>query len=270
MTVLKVGELDVHLQWLPPSGEEGDRPPPTVVFVHGLLYDSLASYYFTVAPALAEAGIGVLMYDLRGHGRTSRPAEGYRLEHFVDDLDALLDAAGVTGPVHLVGNCFGGTIAFGHAAVRPDRVASIIAMECEPPIPRWAEHIGTGMAEAKAKLAAPEAIEWVKREHGAHVGRLTKTAAKILRVTTIAEDLPRSRTIDPSLVDVRCPVLAVFGDESGLAGQREELESGLGRCEVVVLEEQGHSVLVERPGEIVDLVLGWVRRNAAAELEEAG
>ena len=40
------------------------------------------------------------------------PAHGYALDDFVNDLEGLLAAWGVTGPVHLFGNSFGGTIAY--------------------------------------------------------------------------------------------------------------------------------------------------------------
>src|SRR4029079_11976444 len=102
MAMIDAGGIRLHVPRTGPGG--GRAPTATVVLVHGLLTDSLASYYFTVAPAFAAAGLHVVMYDLRGHGRSARPAEGYTLDHNVDDLEALLDRLGVTGPVHLVGN----------------------------------------------------------------------------------------------------------------------------------------------------------------------
>jgi hypothetical protein len=35
----------------------------------------------------------------------------------------------------------------------------------------------------------------------------------------MAEDIPVSGTISDDLVDIRCPVLAIFGADSGLADQ---------------------------------------------------
>lgn len=263
MAKIRVGDLDVHVQRLPASGvAEGEAP--VVVFVHGLLTDSLASYYFTLGPAFAAQGIDVVMYDLRGHGRTTRPATGYRLEDFVADLDGLLTALDITRPVHVVGNSFGGSVAFGLAAERPGRVASVTAIEAEPPVRAWIGHMADGLADAKTRLGHEEVIGWIAENHGAHTARLSRSAYKILAATTLAEDIPLSRTIDDDLSAVRCPVFALFGDLSGLSAQVEQLEASLARCRTVVLPDQGHSVLVERTAETSELILGWVRENSRA------
>jgi pimeloyl-ACP methyl ester carboxylesterase len=255
---IRAGELDVHVQRLTPDVPlDGDAP--IVVCVHGLLTDSLASYYFTLGPAFAERGLDVLMYDLRGHGRTTRPESGYHLEEFVGDLVAVLDASGVTRPVHVVGNSFGASVAFGLAAARPDRVASVVVIEGEPPTEEWTRHMADGLADAKTRLAIDEVIGWIADNHGAHTARLSKAANKILQTTTIAEDIPRSATIAADLSAVRCPVFAIFGGDSGLAAQVPHFESHLDRCRCVVLPDQGHSVLVERTAETIDLIFGWVR-----------
>jgi pimeloyl-ACP methyl ester carboxylesterase len=255
---IRAGELDVHVQRLTPETPlDGDAP--IVVCVHGLLTDSLASYYFTLGPAFAQRGLDVLMYDLRGHGRTTRPETGYHLERFVDDLVAVLDASGITRPVHVIGNSFGGSVAFGIAAARPDRVASVIAIEAEPPTAEWTRHMADGLADAKTRLAIDEVIGWIKDNHGAHTARLSKAAGRILQTTTMAEDIPRSATIAADLSAVRCPVLAIFGGDSGLAAQVPHFEASLAHCRTAVLPDQGHSVLVERTAETIELIFDWVR-----------
>lgn len=262
MSRVRAGELDVNVQRLRPTVPDDDAP--IVVCVHGLLTDSLASYYFTLGPAFAERGLDVLMYDLRGHGRTTRPATGYHLEQFVYDLVALLDALDITRPVHVVGNSFGGSVAYGLAAARPERVASVIAIEAEPPTPEWTQHMAEGLADAKTRLAIDEVIGWIRENHGAHTARLSKNASKILQVTSMAEDIPRSATIDPDLSSVQCPVFALFGGDSGLSAQVSHFHRVLANCRTVVLPDQGHSVLVERTAETIDLILEWVRETSPA------
>ncbi|WP_432589498.1 alpha/beta fold hydrolase [Streptomyces sp. HD1123-B1] len=251
--------IELHVQRLPPPG---DRPPAaTAVLLHGLLTDSLASYYFTVAPALAAAGVDVVMYDHRGHGRSRRPATGYRLESFVTDLERLLDRLELTGPVHLVGNCFGGTVAFEYAIRHPERVAGLVAIEAKPATASWAVEIEGIFRRMVGELIEHEAesMAWITAHRGAHTARLARAAARLVRTTSIARDVPGSRTRGEEQVRaVRCPVLAVYGAKSELAGAGEWLESVLPGARSVVLPGQGHSVLAEAPGPLLDLLLWWL------------
>lgn len=263
MTRLDVGGLPTNVQRLDPAG---GGPAPVVVFVHGILTDSLASYYFTLGPAFAAAGFDVVMYDLRGHGRSERPVEGYQLERFVADLDGLLDALGVTVPVHLVGNSFGGTVAFGLAAAHPDRVASLAVIESEPATPDWATKMAANLRRAKEQLVLAEALEWITDRYNAHTARLAKGAAKLLHTTTIGEDVPASTALldDAAIAAIACPVLAIYGSLSDLAAQAPWLSGLLPRCRTVVVPDQEHSVLIERPALTRELMLGWAREHAFA------
>src|ERR1700744_6523975 len=130
----------------------GDPNAPTIVCVHGMLIDSLASYYFTMAKPLRDAGMRVLMYDQRAHGNSDRPETGYTVEILVDDLTALLDAVEINGPVYLIGNSFAGTIAYGFAERHPERVAGILAIESEPATAQWAEKMTANLHRAASQL----------------------------------------------------------------------------------------------------------------------
>src|SRR5436305_9605632 len=93
------------------------RGERTVVFVHGLVMDNLSSFYFTLANPVAETA-EVMLYDLRGHGMSERPASGYSVAELVADLAALVGDRQVA----LVGNSFGGLVALAFAAAHPERV----------------------------------------------------------------------------------------------------------------------------------------------------
>jgi pimeloyl-ACP methyl ester carboxylesterase len=231
----------------------------TVVCVHGIGTDSLASFYFTLAKPLADAGMRVVMYDLRGHGRSGRPASGYTLDDFVDDLVALLDQLGITGPVHLVGNSFGGTVAFGFALRYPDRAAGIAVLESEPATHAWAVKMAANLGRARTELARTEALAWITVRYGRHTSKLAKAAGKLLQSTTIATDIPASRIPDED--DLRAldrPVLAIYGTESDLAEQAPVLEKLLPRCDTALIADQDHSILVNTPDAVTGLILSWM------------
>ncbi|MEU6971837.1 alpha/beta hydrolase [Kitasatospora aureofaciens] len=246
-----------HVQRLDP--QDGGPPAATVVLVHGLLTDSLASYYFTLAPTLAAAGLDVLMYDQRGHGRSARPATGYRLEHFADDLELLLKRLDVRGPVHLVGNSFGGTVAFALATHHPELVAGILTIESEPASAAWAEKLDRLLRTAERRLGREMVLRWIARRYGAHTARLARAAGILLAETTVARDIPASRVpTEAALRAVSCPVLSVYGANSDLAEQAARLEQLLPHCRSVTVPDQEHSVLIETPDTVRDLTLAFL------------
>ncbi|MGW1072073.1 alpha/beta fold hydrolase [Streptomyces sp. NPDC002537] len=236
----------------PPAGDP-------VVLVHGIATDNLTSYYFTVAPVLAAAGHDVVMYDQRGHGRSERPATGYRLEDFAGDLAALLDDMDTTGPVHLVGNSFGGTVVLDYALHHPDRVASIVVVESEPPTVAWAAKMSTLLAGSANRLRDERALPWIERTYGRHAARLVRRARPLLQGTTLAADVAASRIpAEERWGKLDLPVLAVYGGTSDLAGTAPWLESLLPNCRTHQVAGHGHSVLVGDPRTVGSLMLDWL------------
>jgi pimeloyl-ACP methyl ester carboxylesterase len=90
------------------------RGETTVVFLHGLIIDNLSSFYLTLANPTAR-NAQVLLYDLRGHGKSERTPAGYGVADMVADLAAILNVLGITRPVQLVGTSFGGLLALAFA-----------------------------------------------------------------------------------------------------------------------------------------------------------
>ncbi|MHC0433413.1 alpha/beta fold hydrolase [Streptomyces sp. O3] len=284
MARVRANGIDHHVQRLPHRDEPGARTAcghaPTVVFLHGAFIDSLASYYFTLGPQFADAGFDVVMYDLRGHGRSERPATGYTLEDFTADLAALLDALGVTGRVHLLGNSFGGTLALDFAVHHPDRVAAVTVVESGPATQDWAAAMSGALHQATETLPEQEALDWFVAEYGAlastrqgdarhdaHIARLGRAAARLIATTSIATDIPGGRLLtDIQLKGLDRPVLLVNAQDGLVGEQTAQLAELLPDCEVAVVPGQKHSVLVEAADDVGALALEWALSLAAAEV----
>ncbi|GAA3524950.1 alpha/beta hydrolase [Amycolatopsis ultiminotia] len=257
MSTLVANGIRVHYEWMPAENPAGQ--PPLVVFVHGLGTDSLASFYLTLAAPVAGAGIDVLAYDLRGHGRTEQPATGYRVRDFVADLRALLDGLEVSRPVHLVGNSFGGTVALSFAAAHPDRVATVVSIEAEPATEVWADKMGRTLANTVKELAREEYFEWVTSTFGKHHARLARAAGKRLGATTMATEVPLGPLLDRAgLATIRCPVLSIVGSEGFQKDDPLAVGAALPDCRTEILPGQGHSVLVEAHHTVRGMLLDWV------------
>ena len=71
-----------------------------VVMCHGLLFGSMAAWYFSAALPLSGSH-QVVLYDMRGHGKSDRAASGYDLATQVSDLEKVIcHAVGSSDPGH--------------------------------------------------------------------------------------------------------------------------------------------------------------------------
>lgn len=242
-----------HVQRL--SGGGG----PTVVFLHGLVMDNLSSFYYTLANPAAAAGAEVILYDLRGHGRSERPATGYGVTDSVADLDALLDALDVHEPVHLVGNSYGGTVALAFAVAHPDRVASLVLIEAHFAIEGWGEQMAGTLTEIAFGLRDGDLDTWRSR-HGRKLGRMAGNADDLINNTTLVDDLLAVKVLPAAgLRALTCPVRAVYGEDSDVLHHAAALEAYLGDFSLTVLPGCTHSVLMEATGYLRDSLVTWLR-----------
>jgi len=107
----------------------GPETAPTVVLVHGF---SVPYYIWDPTfAALTQAGFRVLRYDLYGRGFSDRPEINYNLDLYNSQLEELLPALNIQGPVDLVGLSMGGPIVASFANHHPDRVRSLILVDPE-------------------------------------------------------------------------------------------------------------------------------------------
>ncbi|MDX1688406.1 MAG: alpha/beta fold hydrolase [Candidatus Promineifilaceae bacterium] len=100
-----------------------EQPAQTLVLVHG--FGGNATQWQYQVQAFAERN-RVLAPDLRGHGRSSAPRNGYDMPRLLADLRAVLDSAEVDGPVVLAGHSFGGAIVTDFALQYPEMVSRLI------------------------------------------------------------------------------------------------------------------------------------------------
>lgn len=100
----------------------GTKMGRTIVLAHGLYDDGRC--WAPLANELASR-FDVVLYDARGHGRSSKPANGYAVADRVADLRGLVERLEVTDPV-LMGHSFGGNTVAATAAVFPDLPQAIV------------------------------------------------------------------------------------------------------------------------------------------------
>ena len=111
----------------------GDQRRPVVVLSHALA-TSMEIWAYQL-PLLAHR-FRVLLYDLRGHGRSAAPGSSYTLQELASDVAALLDHLQISR-VTFVGLSIGGMIGQVFALQYPDKISALVlcstGSRTEPP-----------------------------------------------------------------------------------------------------------------------------------------
>ena len=234
------------------------RAGPPVVFVHGLIVDNLSSFYYTLAPVVARE-VDVLCYDLRGHGRSDRPLTGYRLEDAVADLSGILDATGLTGPVQLVGNSFGGTIVLSTALWAPQRVAAIALIEAHPAFDGWADGMVEDLEDLVEGFDGPGMRDYIASEAPRKMRSMIDCCEDLVAKSSLPADFRLSRPMPAAdLSGVRCPSLLLYGDCSDILDRGFALADALPCSELRIIEDCTHSLLMEAPDVVARHVVPWL------------
>ncbi|MEV6796234.1 alpha/beta hydrolase [Streptomyces sp. NPDC051320] len=213
----------------------------------------------------------VVVPDLRGHGKSSVPRDGYRPRDLAADLACLLRELG-TGPVVAVGHSMGGQVTTALAVEHPRLVAALVVLD-----PAY----GADEAEAARLPAEQEALRrkgarWAVRFVNRGFGPGSPTDARhrhtelmaamspdvLLRCREGMYLAPDAFGFQPAAMEYlarrRCPVLAVYST-SGAADWERSTRPPAG-SRTVVWTGCGHYLHEERPSELAALVDEWSGR----------
>jgi len=248
-----------HVQRLVPKDV---IPRTTVVFVHGLIIDNLSSFYYTLAGPVMDAGAEAFLYDLRGHGRSERPATGYAPDDSVADLAALLDVCGIDHPVYILGNSYGAVVAARMAMTHPERVAGVILVEGHYATvggSSWEEDMANTLTAAAMRLERDELPEQAFKLSQRKFVKFLRTSDSLLNGTSIVTDLACARSIEADeLRTIRCPVLAVYGGSSELIGAVDILRANVPDVTVEVYPGLAHTILAEATDSLRASAVNWL------------
>jgi pimeloyl-ACP methyl ester carboxylesterase len=248
--------------WTPPAGA---RRVPLV-----LLHDSLGcvDLWRDFPEALARrAARPVIAYDRLGFGRSTARADRPPLTFIRDEAEvyfpAVSQALGLT-ELALFGHSVGGAMALAIAASPGSGCRAVVSEAAQAFVE---ERTRNGIREALARFADPDQLRRLARWHGDKAPWILRAWADVWLSPEFA-----AWTLEPTLPHVRCPVLALHGDQDEYGSEAFPRLIGDrvgGPAELAILAGCGHVPHRERPGEVLDRVTGFLER-ALAEAEDAG
>ena len=79
-------------------------------------------------------GYRVIAHDRRGHGRSSQVSDGHDMDHYADDLAAVVDHLGLLGAIHIGHSTGGGEVVRYLARHGQGRAAKAVLIAAVPPL----------------------------------------------------------------------------------------------------------------------------------------
>ncbi|MCL8251554.1 alpha/beta hydrolase [Aeromicrobium fastidiosum] len=250
--------------------DTGEADLPAVLCLHSLFLDH------TMFDGLVGAVAGrfrVVRPDFRGQGASGDASATVTMDDCADDVLALLDRLGLDR-VHVVAQSMGGDVAVRVAARRPEAVDRMVLL-------------GSSAREEPAEhLEAFRPIVDEVARHG-FAGELLETTMQIMFGETVRSDPSRAALLAPwrdhiaalspglshavrgvverpsavpLLPRITATTLVVSGGEDHARPPEwsDELVRGIPGAELWSLPTTGHSVILERPDEVVDRVVAFL------------
>ncbi|MDP3899410.1 MAG: alpha/beta hydrolase [Mesorhizobium sp.] len=240
------------------SGGQG----PVLLGLHGFT-DSSRSFSL-IAPYLE--GLRVIAPDLRGHGASFQPADGFDIADFAGDMAAFCDRLGLARPF-LAGHSLGAMVALDLAASRPDGFAGVVTLagSLRPGI--GARHpIAIAVSGLTDPIDPRDALfaEWHATSVAVDAGFLRHVAAE---AAAMPVDVWRAVLATLGTADLRLPageirarVLCVSGDQDPLFGPAHaaELAAALRAPDRLLLAGCGHNPHWEQPAEVARAIRAFI------------
>lgn len=235
---------------------------PAIILIHG--WASRLDHWNPVASALARHH-RVLRMDLRGHGRSEAPADGYPIRQFADDVGALARSQRISNAV-IVGHSMGSTVAL-ELARRHPRIARALVL-VDGALDHYAtarEVEQTDLWRALADTPYEEAIVEAYSQFFPHVRdqelatRVVRDAARTPEHAALASWRATLTANIPAIArQVKQPVLYVGGGH-GLRSQAD-VRAILPHAAFAQAAACGHFIQLEAPDQLTAMIRRFIDR----------
>ena len=240
---------------VPLHTEEYGTNEPTIVLMHGF---AGSARNFRPQTRLLRQKYRVIVFDLRGHARSSAPEDPaeYEPENFVDDVARVIEKSGASSVV-LGGISMGAGIALRYALAKKSALKGLALFS----FPASHERT-TAWAEAFADAIEARGIEEAGAEHVWGGGRYDAESAKWIRqgfvehrpyalANTLRRVLavqPRTKDLEAELRALTVPTLLITGEDDAKAiEQTESIAAFVPSATHVSIADAGHVVNLQKP-----------------------
>ena len=224
------------------------RKEPTLILIPGSY--SGADYYDEMN-SFMDSSIGLIIFEMRGHGGSWPPMDEGSMEQMTDDSLAMADKLGLD-KFFIGGSSIGGMIAIDCLRVASERIEGVISIE------GWtnASVFDTAFPGAKSRPLTPSAHERNKEERRRKVKGWSEEQVKDFGSIWRKWD-----GID-ILRETKVPVLEIWGDRDGAVPSLEQMAvPDKPNIQFEWVKNAYHTPLKDKPETVAQLVSQFVLNN---------
>lgn len=226
---------------------------------------------------LVAAGVRVILWDYRGHGRSEVPADpaAYTMEQVVSDLGRVLDWAAPGEPAVVGGLSLGGLLSLHFTLRHPERVRALLLLDSGPGFKkpeaaaRWMSQV-----QRTADLLEERGMDLLTKGKAAvtSIGRRSELPATQAAARAIAAQDPHAvaefgrRVAGPAppvideLAEIKAPALVLVGEEDEpYLRAAEVMEARLPDATRVVLPGAAHLTNLEQVDAFNEVVIQFLK-----------
>lgn len=217
----------------------------------------------------------VILFDVRGHGKSSKPPGPYSIPLFAADTAKLLERLGIA-PVHVVGISMGGMIAFQLATSHPEMLKSLVIVNAGPEfiMQTLKERLQTWQRFMVVRIFGMRKIGEILSER--MFPKPEHAELRDIFVERWAENDPRAyresmhAILGWSVMDriggITCPTLVIASDEDySPVEEKKSYTEQIPKGELAIIADARHGVPAERPEEFNAVLEAFLRAHRSTK-----
>ncbi|MHA1225837.1 MAG: alpha/beta fold hydrolase [Candidatus Hodarchaeales archaeon] len=263
MPFVKSNDVDIYYEI------HGEGEP--LIFANGIFANTLSWFNQT---KLFSKKYKVILYDMRGQGKSTKPKDHYSFSLHVEDQIALMDNLGIDR-VHHIGISYGSELGLYFALKHPDRIKSLTLCCGVSFIGPYLYHVSQ-LWRLACILADPMLFFYATVPFNFSETYIKNNSVLLEQAkdrykqfdyeafTRLMDSFLQLNITNEELFEIKTPTCIIAGEKDRIKPPNPysmTMHENIPNSELHIVPDSGHVVTWEKPHEFNSIVLGFLEKN---------